>query len=103
MRNLSSKVALVVAVMATAVMPVASQSPPAQKPSFEVATVKPNTADDQRVSFETQPGGRIVATNLTLKSLIVLAYRLPGSRISGGPNWVSTERWNIEAKAEEGS
>ncbi len=31
------------------------------------------------------------------------AYRVRDFQISGGPNWIGTDRWDIEAKAEEGS
>jgi hypothetical protein len=41
MRHLSIKVVLVVAAIVVAVMPVASQAPPAQKPSFEGISIKP--------------------------------------------------------------
>ena len=71
------------------------------RPSFEVASIKPNTSNDERVIFLMPPGGRIVATNLTLKNLMAAAYRLPESRILGGPNWLTTDRWNVDAKAEE--
>jgi uncharacterized protein (TIGR03435 family) len=84
-------------------MPLAAQAPPAQKPSFEVASIKPNISSDERVALLTPPGGRIVATNVTLKTLMAVAYRLPESRIFGGPSWLTTDRWNVEAKAEEGS
>jgi len=49
------------------------------------------------------PGGRFTVTNATLKMVVGVAYRVRDFQIFGGPNWVSTDRWNIEAKAEEGS
>src|SRR5437588_3226492 len=73
------------------------------KPSFEVATVKPSASGDNRIAILTQPGGRFVASNATLKMLMGVAYRVRDFQISGGPNWVATDRWNIEARAEEGS
>jgi uncharacterized protein (TIGR03435 family) len=103
MRHLSGTVVLVVAAIAVAVMPVASQAPPAQKPSFEVATVKPNASGDIRTLILGQPGGRFTVTNATLKMVMAAAYRVRDFQISGGPNWVATDRWNIEGKAEEGS
>src|SRR5437660_9036007 len=80
-----------------------SQGAAQTKPSFEVATVKPSASADNRVAILGQPGGRFVATNASLKMLMTAAYRVRDFQISGGPNWIATDRWNIEAKAEEGS
>jgi uncharacterized protein (TIGR03435 family) len=102
MRAFITRAVLAITGVVTAVMPLASQTPSTQKPQFEVATVKPNTSYDQRVWLDTPPGGRIVATNLTLKNLMAVAYRLPESRIFGGPNWLTGDRWDLQAKAEDG-
>jgi len=80
-----------------------SQGAAQTKPSFEVATVKPSASVDNRIAIMGQPGGRFVATNATLKMLMGVAYRVRDFQISGGPNWVASERWNIGARAEEGS
>jgi len=81
----------------------ALQQPGATRPSFEVATVKPSASTDNRIAILGQPGGRFVATNATLKMLIGTAWRVRDFQISGGPGWAGTDRWNIEAKAEEGA
>jgi hypothetical protein len=73
-------------------------------PSFEVASIKQNTSDDRR-SFGVQPGGRLVVRNVALKDLIAAAYgmadipALVPNRILGGPDWIGSERYNIDAKA----
>src|SRR6185295_5099143 len=46
---------------------------------------------------------RFNAENLTLKMLITNAYRVREFQVLGGPNWITSDRWNVEAKAEEGS
>ena len=101
MRHLSSKVVLVVAAIAGVAL-LAAQTP-AQKRSFEVASIKPSAARDNRFLIRIQPGGRYVISNSTFKSVIAQAYGIRDFQISGGPNWISKDRWNIEAKAEEGS
>lgn len=68
------------------------------QPAFEVASVKPSTDQDHIVGLFTYPGGRIVATNYTLKMLIQDAYNLQDHQIQGGPHWAGDDRFNIEAK-----
>ncbi len=65
--------------------------------SFEVVSVKPSRADEQ-VLMRLEPGGRYIMNNLTLKMLIGNAYAVPEPRISGGPGWRDSDRFNIEAK-----
>jgi len=99
MRHLSSKVVSVVVVIATAVIATASQTPPPQKPSFEVASVKPSR--EGRSLLNLPPGGRFSATGFTLKWLIGFAYRLREDQMLGGPTWITKDLWDIEAKAAE--
>jgi len=80
-----------------------SQGAAQTKPSFEVATVKPNASGDNRIAILRQPGGRFVATGVSLKMLMGFAYGVRDFQISGGPGWIATDRWNIEARAEEAS
>jgi bla regulator protein blaR1 len=84
-------------------VPVFSQAPGETRPSFEVASIKPNTSGQNFVSISQQPGGRFVANGMTLRSLITLAYRIRDYQIEGAPGWASSDRWNVEARAEEGS
>ena len=46
-----------------------------------------------------QPGGRFTATNVTLRALIIGAYSLQESQLSGGPDWLDKDRFDISAKA----
>jgi len=78
-----------------------AQTQPA--PRFEVATVKPNFADDHRIMIGIQPGGRFQATGVTLKLLMTQAYNVRDFQIEGGPGWITTERFDILAKAEGGA
>ncbi|HET8549924.1 MAG TPA: TIGR03435 family protein [Bryobacteraceae bacterium] len=68
--------------------------------TFEVASIKPNAASDNRVMMRVQPGGRFTATGVTLKQLIGQAYNVRDFQISGGPGWIGSERYDINAKAE---
>ncbi len=73
----------------------------AQRVEFEVASVKLHTSDDQRVMMVAQPGGRFVAANIPLRLLIRTAFQLQDDQIVGGPNWLATDRFDIEARAPE--
>ena len=46
------------------------------------------------------PGGRFTAVGATLRELIRAAYGLrEDAQITGGPNWVGADRFDVEAKA----
>jgi uncharacterized protein (TIGR03435 family) len=80
----------------------------AQQPAavFEVASIKPSSAADfRRTGMKFLPGGRFVATNYPLQVLIAGAYQIPyqSSRLTGGPEWVRSDRYDIDAKAEAGA
>ena len=72
----------------------------AQSPAFEVASVKPNKSGDVQALMYPQPGGRFTATNVTLRALIIGAYSLQESQLSGGPDWLDKDRFDIAAKAD---
>jgi len=77
-----------------------------QAPAFEVASVKPCTEEQQRqfpIGLFAYPGGRLRVTNETLRQLIHDAYGLEMHQILGGPAWLDSERWIVEAKAPEAS
>jgi len=72
----------------------------AQAPTeFEVASVKPNLADDRLVTIRVGPGGVFIATGYTLVLLMQRAYGVMDWNVSGGPGWVRTDRFDVAAKA----
>jgi uncharacterized protein (TIGR03435 family) len=86
--------------MVCAVAAASAQSPPSTtKPSFEVASVKPNKSGEQGMSLQTQLGGRFTATNVPLSMLIRNAYELQAQQLVGLPDWTSSERFDILATA----
>ena len=82
-------------------------------PRFEVASVKPGMSPMDagraagaggRVSFpffgvRTQPGGRLQAL-ANLQGLILTAYGIESYQIEGGPKWLTSDYFEITAKAE---
>src|SRR5579883_1515260 len=74
---------------------------PTQKPKFEVASVKPNNSGSSSSRSSTDGGsGYFRATNATLKSFILSAYRLFDFQLVGGPDWIGTARFDIEARVD---
>jgi uncharacterized protein (TIGR03435 family) len=71
------------------------------RPAFEVASVKPTHPNVITEVDLVASGGRLTATNLSLQMLIASAYGLEVYQVSGGPNWVRTDRFDITAKAAE--
>jgi len=68
---------------------------------FDVVSVKPS-APDEHNSFMMQnlPGGTLRMVGVPLRMLIMQAYDVKVFQISGGPDWIRTDRWDIMAKAE---
>jgi uncharacterized protein (TIGR03435 family) len=46
------------------------------------------------------PGGRLSITNFTLKQLIAFAFDMKRPLVVGGPAWIDSDRFDIEAKPE---
>ena len=67
--------------------------------SYEVSSIKPNNSGPGNSSGDFGPHLR--ATNYTLKSLILLAYSIPEFQLIGGPDWIGTLRFDIEAKTAD--
>ncbi len=76
----------------------------AQTPGqFEVASIKPTATKDGSLAVSFPPGGRFSARNLTLKQLLQNVYAMQDYQIVGGPGWITSAGFDIEAKAGAGS
>jgi uncharacterized protein (TIGR03435 family) len=65
---------------------------------FEVASIKPSS-ELRFMAIRPLPGGRLTAT-APVKLLIQNAYFLQDFQIVGGPSWIDSDRFEIDAKAE---
>jgi len=72
----------------------------APRRQFEVAVIKPSKAGDSS-THSSWSNGRVTMQNLNVKQIIERAYGLQDYQISGAPGWLDTERYDIQAKAEE--
>jgi len=86
-----------------------AQSTAAEK-RFEVASVKPALSIDERLlaareggppptvfDMRTMPGGRFIATRVTLQMLLTYAFDVKTYQLEGGPNWMTTDYVDITA------
>jgi len=72
---------------------------------FEVASIKRNTGNAQQMIVLQRflPGGGFEGINVTLGSVIRLAYGLQDFQMVGGPKWVDTDRFDIQVRGPQGA
>ena len=94
---------LCAAVVLMAIAAVRGQQPasPTRGPAFEVASVKPNPSGGLGIQINTPGSDRFTATNIPLRDLIRFAYDVQDIRLTGGPDWIRSDRFDIVAKAEQ--
>jgi uncharacterized protein (TIGR03435 family) len=71
--------------------------------TFEVASVKPHDPANPRSKKVADASGRFTAVNVPLVMLIRTANGLQDDQVVGGPDWIRTERFDITAKAADGT
>lgn len=70
----------------------------AKRYEFDAVSIKPNTATLGPAFMRNSPA-TLSITNVSPERLIAEAYKLQTWQISGGPNWIGSARYDIEAKA----
>jgi uncharacterized protein (TIGR03435 family) len=85
----------------------ATNSTTANAPAFDVISIHLNNGSSQmngngsfrmmRVASKSLPDG-YTASNIDLKSLIANAYGVRPDQVSGGPKWIDSNHYDIEAK-----
>lgn len=70
-----------------------------QSQGFEVASIKPSRNSMAESNVDSAPGGRLTATNITVRELIRLAYGMKDYQIEHAPGWIEGERYDIAAKS----
>jgi uncharacterized protein (TIGR03435 family) len=71
---------------------------PAAPPAFEVASVKVSNAPPGGSDSDSTVGS-IRVRNFTLRHCVQLAYNVKESQVLGGPKWLDSERYDIDAKS----
>jgi uncharacterized protein (TIGR03435 family) len=79
----------------------APQIPIVKVPAYEVVSIKPSDPGDRNSGWKDLPNG-LDFTNGALVWLIYEAYGISSdNQISGLPEWVKTDRYNVSARADE--
>ncbi|MGH9574739.1 MAG: TIGR03435 family protein, partial [Candidatus Acidiferrales bacterium] len=86
--------------------PSQTQASAVRLPSFEVASIKKHPPDNGLTKhgpgIPDQPDmSQFRAPSVTAKTLIAAAYNVKEFQISGGPSWIGSELWDIDAKVDE--
>ncbi len=75
-----------------------AQSTP--RPEFQAASIKLNTENPPNRMQRPFPGGRWSSRNAHLQMIILTAYGIQPYQLIGGPNWMTSDGFDIEAKAD---
>jgi uncharacterized protein (TIGR03435 family) len=94
---MNTRVRPIVAPLLLASAVVAWAQSDAERPRFDVASVKPNKNSEGVIRFAIQPGGRFTASDIPLTQLIRAAYTLQLYQIVDAPSWTESERFDITA------
>ena len=84
----------------SSIHPQSAQMTGAPSPSFEVATVKPDRSRAPGIRMNVLPG-RFSAQGVTTKFLVAYAYNVRDYQVAGGPSWINSEEYDIDAKNED--
>jgi uncharacterized protein (TIGR03435 family) len=68
--------------------------------AFDVATVKEATNEDGSSIDNPLQSSRFQGFNLTAEGLILAAYHMHDATLHGGPSWIHTVRFDVEAKSD---
>jgi bla regulator protein blaR1 len=73
------------------------------EPKFEVTSVKKSGPNRQGGPFRfgMQPGGRFTVSGMPVSALLTMAYGIQRFQLIGGPSWINSDRFDINAVAED--
>lgn len=78
--------------------PLSQAQAPGQLREFEVAAIKPNKTNERM--YYGLRNASLTVRNMTAKGLIQIAYGKRDFQITGGPDWITSECFDVDAKAE---
>ncbi|KAA6456237.1 TIGR03435 family protein [Acidobacteria bacterium AB60] len=100
----------VIAILALGLMPSMSQTPAAALKEagpvgFDVAVIRPTAAGDVMGSshfhiWSAPTDSHFKAQNVTAFALIRYAYEMPEFQVEGGPGWIRSKAFDVEARSD---
>ncbi len=74
------------------------------KLAYDAASIKPSdpTQFATRIMIGGGQGGRFSANGMTVRQIIIQAYGIQDFQLTGGPGWISNDRFDIEATPPPG-
>src|SRR5215831_7131941 len=74
-----------------------------EKPAFEAASIHANTSSEIGQSFfDISGAGRLTSRNMDVWDLVRLAFGLRDSQMAGGPAWIKSDGFDIQATPPTG-
>jgi len=95
--SLSRKTVLAAAGIFALGMPIAIGIIQAAPVQFEVASIKTNRSLGFG-NMDLPPNGHVNIVNVTLRDIMRASYALQNYQIVGGPNWLDTDRFDLQAR-----
>jgi uncharacterized protein (TIGR03435 family) len=70
--------------------------------TFDVASIKPSKPGVLGGFIKPMAAGQgYIASGVPVRQMMSVMYRIPVSRITGGPGWLDSDLWEVEAKADK--
>ncbi len=80
---------------------IAQDDSPSSRAQLDVAAIRRNVDANPMQNIGVAPGGRLTVTNLPVRFMIRFAYSVQDFQISGGPSWMNTDTYDVNARAAE--
>ena len=82
----------------TTASPASAATPAATvSPEFEAATIKPVKEPAPNRMHDSEEGRRFLTRYTSLSDLIVMAYELDRRQVAGGPAWIASDEFDVDA------
>ena len=82
----------------TTAYPASAATPAATvSPEFEAATIKPVKEPAPNRMHDSEEGRRFLTRYTSLSDLIVMAYELDRRQVAGGPAWIASDEFDVDA------
>jgi bla regulator protein blaR1 len=91
---------LVIPALLAGAMTTPAQAPAKKLPQFDVVSIKLNRSGEPRGILQISPDGdRVIVVNAPMFRVVQFIFDMQrNDLVVGAPDWMRTERWDIEAK-----